>query len=95
MEANNSRRLKKKQALRSKSILILKRIVGVVVSLCTFNVVRVRLVELLKTDSMRHELADFQWTKTEIKSYSSKHWTTGIIVQLVVHREKKKIYAMI
>src|ERR1700727_641717 len=44
---------------RGQSILILERFVGLVASLCTFNAKRVRLVEVLRTDSMRRMLVDF------------------------------------
>ncbi|KAE8445424.1 hypothetical protein EG329_013437 [Mollisiaceae sp. DMI_Dod_QoI] len=57
----------KNPALRGQSILIPERFVGVVVSLCTFNATRVRLVDLFKTDSMRLVLADFRWTITDSK----------------------------
>jgi ankyrin repeat protein len=57
----------KNPALRGQAIPILEYFVGVVVSLCTFNATRVRLVELFKTDSMRHVLANFQWIKPDGK----------------------------
>jgi hypothetical protein len=38
--------------LRGQAIIIPERLVEVVVSLCTFNATRVRLIEILKTDSM-------------------------------------------
>lgn len=46
----------------------LQSFLGVMISLCTFNARRVRLTELLGTDSIRHLLKPFPWSNSDIRN---------------------------
>lgn len=50
---------------------------GVMISLCTFNARRVRLTELLGTDSIRHLLKPFPWSNSDIRNEFYKAITSS------------------
>lgn len=57
----------KNTSVRGNSILLMEYYIGVVVSVCTMNATRVRLVQLLGTDSMKAVLEDFKWVNPDCK----------------------------